>query len=301
LKNQSECLNLAVHTSVGYRFTVGELTMKTWLGLVVFVGMSVWFPPARQLRSQEAADETAADDPPPAVKEVLEQSVDWYDVLPEAEAKVGLRPQIVLSWRNAVRNTTGAALLAIWTDQGRPEAMASIFQNGDDICHEFGSLSRSKKIVVRDKTRVVWSPGKAEVEFRDFPDAPAPAEDRAARLRQMKSLAGRFTARLAPLNVEPEVLRLLPRPLYRYEPKDSKGTSPILRDGAMFAFVMGTDPEVVLLLEAVEREGKAVWQYAVARATAYAVEASLGDEVIWSVQSGPNPTNLMQFFRPIPR
>jgi hypothetical protein len=69
----------------------------------------------------------------------------------------------------------------------------------------------------------------------------------------------------------------------------------------MFAFVMGTDPEVVLLLEAVEREGKAVWQYAVARATAYAVEASLGDEVVWSVQSGPNPTNLMQIFRPIPR
>jgi hypothetical protein len=267
--------------------------------------MSVWFPPAWQLRSLEAADETAADEPLQAVKEVLEQSVDWYDVLPEAEAKVGLRHQIVLSWRNAVRSTTGAALLAIWTDRGRPEAMASIFQNGNDnICHEFGSLSRSTKIVVRDKTRVVWSPGKAGVEFRDFPDAPAPAEDGAARLRQMKSLAGRFTARLRPLNGENgelEVLRLLPRPLYRYELKDSKGTSPILRDGAMFAFVMGTDPEVVMLLEAVEREGKAVWQYAVARATSYAVEASLGDEVIWSVQSGPNPTNLMQTFRPIPR
>lgn len=278
--------------------------MKTWLGLVVFVGMSVWLAPARQLRSQEAADETAADKSLQAVKEVLEQSVDWYDVLPEAEAKVGLRPQIVLSWRNAVRTNTGAALLAVWTDRGRPEAMASIFQNGNDICHEFGSLSRSTKIVVRDKTRVVWSPGKAGVEFRDFPDAPVPAEDRAARLRQMKSLAGRFTARLRPLNDEngkPEVLRLLPGPLYRYELKDSQGTSPILRDGAMFSFVMGTDPEVVLLLEAVEREGKAAWQYAVARATAYPVEASLSDEVIWSVQGGPNPTNLMQISRPIPR
>jgi hypothetical protein len=278
--------------------------MKTWLGLVVFVGLSVWFPPARQLRSQEAADETATDEPLPAVKEAVERSVDWYDVLPEAEAKVGLRPQIVLSWRNAVRSSTGAAVLAIWTDQGRPEAMASIFQNGNAICHEFGSLSRSNKIVVRDKSRVVWSPGKAGVEFRDFPDAPAPAEDRAARLRQMKSLAGRFTARLPPLDGDkgqPEVLRLLSRPLYRYELKDSKGTNPILRDGAMFAFVMGTDPEGVLLLEAVEREGKAVWQYAFARATSYPVEASLGDEVIWSVQGGPNPTNLMQFFRPIPR
>src|SRR5437868_2418921 len=158
--------------------------MKTWLGLVVFVGISVWFPPARQLRSLEAADKTVADEPLQVSKEVLEQSVDWYDVLPESEAKVTLRPQIVLSWRNAVRSNTGAALLAIWTDQGRPEAMASIFQNGDNICHEFGSLSRSNKIVVRDKTRVAWFPGKAGVEFRDFPDVPAPAEDRVARLRQ---------------------------------------------------------------------------------------------------------------------
>ncbi len=298
LKSQSECLKLRVRRSVGYRFTIGGLTMKISLGLVVFVGMSVWFPPVRQLRSHEDADETAADDPLQAVKEVLEQSVDWYDILPDAEAKVGLRPQIVLSWRNAVRRRTGAAILAIWTDQGRPDAMASIFQIGEDICHEFGSLSRSK-IVVRDNTRVVWSPGNAGVDFRDLPDAPAPAEDRAVRLRQMMSLAGRFTARLP--DGELEVLRLLPTPLYRYELKDSKDTSPKLRDGAMFAFVMGTDPEVVLLLEAVEREEKAVWQYAFARATAYAVEASLGDEVVWSVQSGPKPPNVMQIFHPIGR
>jgi hypothetical protein len=283
-----------------------EFIMKTCLGLFVLVGISVWYPPARQLRSQEAARETTADERLQAVKEIVEQSVDWYDVLPETEAKVGMRPQVVLSWRNAVRNTTGAALLAIWTDQGRPAAMASIFQNGDSICHEFGSLSRSKKIVVRDKTRVVWSPGKAGVEFRDFPDAPGPADDGAARLRQMKSLAGRFTARLLPLKVgdgSPEVLRLLPRPLYRYELKDAKNTSPILRDGAMFAFAMGTDPEVVLLLEAVESEGKAAWQYALARATSYSVEANLDDKTIWSVnaQSGPNPSDLVQFYRPIPK
>ena len=71
----------------------------------------------------------------------------------------------------------------------------------------------------------------------------------------------------------------------------------------MFAFVMGTDPEVVLLLEAVEREGNLVWQYGIARATAYAVEASLGDEVVWTVEAqfGSNSTNsLMQIFRPLP-
>jgi hypothetical protein len=282
--------------------------MKTWLLLIVLGAASLSFGHALRSRADESAVRIDADDERlRAIKELLEQSVDWYDVLPEAEANARLPPQVVLNWRNAERVNTGAALLAIWTDQGRPEAMASIFQNGKDICHEFGSLSRAKKIVVRDKTRVVWSPDKPGVEFRDVPDAPVPAGDRALRLRQMKSLAGRFSARLPPLKTDegnPEVLRLLPRPLYRYELKPSAGTKPSLQDGGMFAFVMGTDPEVVLVLEAVEREGKLVWQYAFARATAYPVEASLGDKVVWSAigQSGPSPTNsLMQIYRPIPQ
>jgi len=279
--------------------------MKPWLGLVVLVGICFGIAPAGQSRAEETASDST-DERLQQIKDLLEQSVDWYDVFATADGKDGLRPQVVLRWRNAERTNTGAAVLAIWTDRGRPEAMASIFQNRNEnrneICHEFGSLSRSK-IVVRDKTRVVWSPGKAGVEFHDVPDAPPPAEDGAARLRQMKSLAGRFAARKFGEG-NAEVLRLLPRPLYRYDLKTSKDTDPILRDGGMFSFVMGTDPEVVLLLEAVEREGKALWQYAFARATAYAVEASLGDRVVWSdsAQWDPNPTNsLMQVFRPIPQ
>lgn len=277
--------------------------MKTWLGLVAFVGLLLAFPLAQQSRCDESGNETDDDARLQAIKKLLEQSVDWYDVLPDAEATTGLRPQVVLRWRNAVRVNTGAAVLAIWTDDGRPAAMASIFQNGNSICHEFGSLSRSKKIVVRDNTRVVWSPGKAGVDFRELRDAPAPAEESAARLRQMKALAGRFAAKLPmPKSGDsPEILRLLPRPLYRYELKEAHVANPRLRDGGMFAFVMGTDPEVILLLEAVEREGAAVWQYALARATSYAVEVNLGDEVIWSAQSGPDsPDRLMQIFRPIP-
>lgn len=279
--------------------------MKTWFGLVVLAGLL--FGPVGPSRAEDPVDEAGADEQRlRELKELLEQSVEWYDVFPDADAKDELRPKIVMRWQNAVRTNTGAAILAIWTDRGRPEAMASIFKNGTDICHEFGSLARSKKIVVRDEERLRWSPGQPAVEFRDLPDAPVPAEDSAGRLRQMKSLAGRFTARLpVPQSgiSNPEVLRLLPRPLYRYELKDSEETSPKLRDGTLFAFVMGTDPEVLLLLEAVEREGRVVWQYALARATSYAVEVSLGDAVVWSekVQSGPDPLNkLIWLTRPLP-
>ena len=40
---------------------------------------------------------------------------------------------------------------------------------------------------------------------------------------------------------------------------------PALIDGAVFAFVQGTDPEAVLLIEAVRRDDRTVWQYAFGR------------------------------------
>jgi len=94
-----------------------------------------------------------------------------------------------MRWQNPVRTQTGAGVIAIWTRHGRPEAMASIFQWNDDICHEFGSLSRSNKLVGRNKSDVIWSPKASGVDFRDVPDAPSPAADRTARLRQMKRIA----------------------------------------------------------------------------------------------------------------
>jgi hypothetical protein len=175
---------------------------------------------AWQSRSDETPDKTEADAHLRTIKELLERAINWYDVLPHAEAKVRLRPQVVLRWQNPVRIQTGAGLLAIWTDHGRPEAMASIFQWDDDICHEFGSLSRSNALVGRDETGVIWSPNKPGVDFRDVPGAPAPAGNPAARLRQMKAVAERFNARLPERDedgADLEALRLLPTPLYRYE------------------------------------------------------------------------------------
>jgi hypothetical protein len=94
----------------------------------------------------------------------------------------------------------------------------------------------------------------------------------------MKDLARRFKCRLTELDRKFEELRFLPRPLYRYktERKD-------LIDGALFAFVQGTDPEVILVLEAARRDGKSEWHYVLTRRTGMAVEADLDDKTIWSV------------------
>ena len=54
-------------------------------------------------------------------------------------------------------------------------------------------------------------------------------------------------------------------------------------DGGVFAFVQGTDPEAILLLEAVHADGRPRWQYAFARATSAALEARLDKPVVWEV------------------
>jgi hypothetical protein len=294
-----ECLS-----SARGRFCFQGFAMKIRLERMMWAGFFVAVA-AGHLSSAAIAEEPAADQQRQSLKQLLEQSTDWYDLFPDAEAKDRLRPQIVMRWQNPVRTQTGDGVLAIWTRHGRPEAMASIFQWDDDICHEFGSLSRSNTLIGRDKSDVIWSPKKSGVEFRDVPDAPIPASNRAARLRQMKVIAERFTARLPDRNVEDanlEVLRLLPTPLCRYELEESNDADPSLKDGALFAFAMGTDPEVILLLEAIGHEDKASWQFAFCRATGWGADASLGDKVVWSVKPHPGQDpagSLMQVRRPI--
>ena len=224
------------------------------------------------------------------LNEVIERSIDWYEVLPSADAKTPLRPQPVLRWRNVARGQVGEAMMVIWCDHGRPSAMASIFPWEGMLQHEFGLLSRSAELVTRDKGAVVWSPNTPGIKFEDFPDAPEPSDSATARLRQMKSLAERFQATMTGWkgdNSDREELRLLPRPLYRYDLKDSKVDHPDLEDGALMGFVMGTDPEVVLVLEAVSRNRRSVWQYAFARATSGGLEAKLDGRVVWVAEKYP--------------
>jgi hypothetical protein len=172
--------------------------------------------------------------------------------------------------------------------------MASIYPWQGKMTHEFDSLSRDNKLIAHDKDRVIWSPETVGVEFKDVPGAPRPAKTAPERLRQMKAIAERIKATMTGWeadNSDQEVLRLLPRPLYRYDLKNAREPDPNLLDGALFAYVLGTDPEVVLVLEAIGTPEKATWQYAFARATSGGLEVKLGDEVVWTARKGPPNRN----------
>jgi len=170
--------------------------------------------------------------------------------------------------------------------------MVSIFPWDGKMIHEFDSLSREHKLIARDKDQVIWSPESAGVEFKDVPKAPKPGKTAPERLRQMKAIAEGFQATMTGWqadNSDQEVLRLLPRPLYRYDLKNARDAGPKLLDGALFAYVLGTDPEVVLVLEAIGTAEKADWQYAFARATSGGLEVKRGREVVWT--AGKHPAN----------
>lgn len=233
------------------------------------------------------------DDPPEEPKklnEVIEKSVHWYDVFPDGDAAAPLTPVPVLRWRNVVRGQEGEAMMVVWPHNGRPVAVASIYPWQGMMNHEFDSLSRGGKVNARDKDRVIWSPAAAGVEFKAVPKAAGPAKTAPERLRQMKAIAEGFKATMTGWradNTDQEALRLLPRPLHRYDLAGAKDPDPKLLDGALFAYVQGTDPEVVLVLEAVGAAGDAAWQYAFARATSGGLEVKLGDVVVWSAEKGP--------------
>ncbi|HET6879886.1 MAG TPA: hypothetical protein VFI31_07015 [Pirellulales bacterium] len=181
----------------------------------------------------------------------------------------------VLRWPNPTRDTAEGSTF-LWTLDGRPEAMADVWIRGGVPTHAFHSFSKSKLLAVHNG-QTIWHPEKSGIEFTEFADAPRPDDSAAKRLGQMKGLARRFTCRIQGRK-DGEDLRLLPRPLYRYQTKRSD-----LLDGALFAFVQGTDPEVMLVLEALRGVDRSAWQYALTRDSGVGLEADLDGQRIWNV------------------
>ena len=93
-------------------------------------------------------------------------------------------------------------------------------------------------------------------------NAPTPAATPGARLLQMRQLAQEFTGYEVDRDQKRWELRLLPTPLYRYPSADTA-----VLDGAVFALMSnaGTDPEVLLVIEARREGGKMRWEYACGR------------------------------------
>jgi hypothetical protein len=194
-----------------------------------------------------------------------------------------------LHWSNPVRGGETNGAVFVWTHDGRAEVVGTNFSHlvsGDPtqkvMAHSFQSLSQLPLAGQRAGRPGGWSLEGAGIQPRPIPGAAPPAASRPGRLAQMRELVRDFSATTTLQGVEQE-LRLLTQPLHRNE----KSAGEVL-DGALFTFVTGTDPELMLVIEARPADGadKPSWHYAAGRFTDLTLKLRFKDVELWTQERG---------------
>ena len=178
----------------------------------------------------------------------------------------------------------------VWAAGGRPYAFGGAFLiPNEKIAHyELVSIS-PEPLIAKLKDKTVWTPPAVSLTWWKVPDVPPPAASERVRLSQLRKLSQQISgvARMGPPRYEEGTrweLRLLTTPLYRYTDAEQG-----VLEGAVFVLVMGTDPQLVMLLEAQQDDGQADWKVAFAPS-----RASSWPQRLASKRSGtpPKPTTV---------
>jgi hypothetical protein len=246
--------------------------MKPVLLAFVVVGAVAW--------AQSPALKTDDDEARAAQAAVLARKAVEEFTLRAGEVPLVLEREPVLQFANPVVGSVHGAVF-VWTANGRPQAITSVFKWFAPAKHmgvEFHSLA-SQPITGEREGKEVWYPTRAGIELKPIKGATAPAALPAARLRQMRAFANQFTATATTPEGITHDLRHLTKPIYR----DSSADSGALSDGALFVFVLGTDPEVILRIEVRPNErGEAQWHFAFGRMSFRGLSAAHRGQTVWS-------------------
>lgn len=234
------------------------------------------------------ADEPAAD----ATTTFMISTVRAYTVRSgrALDRELKLHPRPILKWTNPVSGIEHGALV-MWRDEVRPMVFAQVFKlpaPESFWLHEAQSVA-SSPLEFRLDERVAWSPKRGGAEFAPLRGTDAPTGKGPALLVQARNLARRFSAsedfRTTPTSDATKFeLRLVTQPLFQYQ---SAEQGVLL--GCVFAFVNGTDPEVLLVLEArsAGTSGTAqpsAWHYLLCPMTCWKTAAEFDKQPIWSVE-----------------
>jgi hypothetical protein len=140
------------------------------------------------------------------------------------------------------------------------------------------TLTGQRRVTMTTPAKAPWTPEKTQVEPNPFPGVAAPEAKEPLRMRQMKDLARRFAAHefWDPDNSRFE-MRLLVQPVLRYRDPASR-----IHDGAVFVLAHGTNPEVILLIEALGDTLEASrWHYSLARLGSAELHVALDGKEVW--------------------
>jgi hypothetical protein len=210
-----------------------------------------------------------------------------------------LRETAIMRTSNPITSTTDGALF-VWTDHGRPQALLKFFTfNNKTYSHAWLSLSDGIFSAERNG-KVVWSPTEPGIKLQVLPGSPPPAETAAKRLRQMKTLAEKFSATYTAVHLAatPVELRFLNQPLLRYETDDDDQA-----DGALFGYAQSTTPIGILLIESLPTKDGRSWHYAFSSLVTGPVTARYEDREVFSLErdrASTDPQLPFVLFRSVP-
>ncbi|HJT31257.1 MAG TPA: hypothetical protein VJ783_04355 [Pirellulales bacterium] len=239
------------------------------------------------LSGSQGAEPEKGDDVAAERLEFMLSAARRYNVAPDdnQSARWPLHAKPLLRWSNPFSGVRDGVVV-MWTDGARPAILAQVFpaQEGPLWFIQCQSLAAGP-FALRDDRRALWEPRAEGEKFHLLDDAEPPAESRAKRLMQMRALGQQFAAfddfRIRPTDEETTryPLRFMTNPIYRYETPEHK-----IIDGAVFPFVLGTAPELLLVLEARQDDDETRhWEYLLAPLTVWAVEVKRGNQTVWKV------------------
>lgn len=196
-----------------------------------------------------------------------------------------------LRWTNPIDEAIAGVVAVYAYKGGRPAALGQLFL-GKEWVNEFTIIAESD-VTIKRSGRLFWKPVEYVCKFAELPHSPRPADKPILRLAQMRAIAADFSA-TSHYRGDKHDLRLLRQPIYRYSEKGK------ILDGALFAFVLGTDPDCGLLLEAYQDGKESRYRYALAPITVFKLEARYKDREVWSVEGIYNRAILSTPYTPEP-
>src|SRR4051794_38518299 len=233
---------------------------------------------AQERESKESTD-TAAEEKARMARAARHMEQCVARLASDAEREIELIEQPLLTFGDSARANQNGSLWA-FGKSGRPLAFLELYkgtQRTDRWVHA-AMLTGKSLIVMKTPLGDQWRPEKLQIEPIAIAEAPAPEAKEAQRLRQLRELARRFAAHefWDPDNSRFE-LRLLAQPVHRFS--DPKGG---IQDAAAFVLAHGTNPEVILLAEAIGQDLQtARWHYSLARVGSAEMHVEMNSKEVW--------------------
>jgi len=182
----------------------------------------------------------------------------------------------VLRCNDPTRDEMDGALW-LWLEGKRPvAALCILFYTSGKWNYEHIALA-DDAVVVTGRQAWAWHPKAVSRIWKQI-DEPVPETSR-ARQTALRSLARRIEASEVRRG-ESFALRLLERPIYTYSDEQLG-----IVEGAIFAMSYGTNPEVLVQIEARATDGKAAWYVALARMSAAEITVTMGSKELWKAEA----------------